>query len=136
MKTIALLGCALATACTSNPYYPDSFRYVSDKQSTGFSDCWKSPARTVEEGGDCEDLAILVHSQLPPELKNKSTLEIWRENPSGGYHAVLKISGRYYSSQGEHGETVAGYTYHSTIPFREVQRRIRRDNAKKITKKS
>ena len=114
-------------------YYSKGFKYVPDHDSTGYREFYKSPERTLEEGGDCEDWCILVHERLELDGRDEGvTFEHWKNNDASKIgHMVLRLpTGKYISNHGHHGKTVRGYKFFKEITIEEVYRRIERDEEK------
>jgi predicted transglutaminase-like cysteine proteinase len=75
-------------------------RYRADGWQPGRDDEWASPLESIENGGDCEDIAILKYVSLM-ELgfaEKQLRLVVVRDKATGRGHAVLAVklqSGRY-----------------------------------------
>lgn len=74
--------------------------YRADGWQPGRKDQWASPLESIENGGDCEDIAILKYVSLM-ELgfaEKQLRLVIVREKASGKGHAILAVNlkGRHF----------------------------------------
>lgn len=93
-------------------------QYKEDPEINGRHDLWRSPSNTIEnEGGDCEDFAILVGSFLR-ELGCPNSMFLVLVRVSNGLHIYLSINGLprgplvinshpYYSTYSPNGEVLA-----------------------------
>ena len=108
-------------------YYSKGFKYLSDKDTTGYREFYKTPEQTLSEGGDCEDWAILVYHRMTIDGRQKGvTFEHWKNiEPNKSGHMVLRLAnGKCISNHGSHGKTVRGYQYYKTVTIEEINDRI------------
>ena len=113
--TLVLSGCA--------NQYAQGFKYERDRNEAGeYIGLWKSPARTLREGGDCEDYATLARANRIKAGQDPKTMSIekWKKNDSKWSHVVLNVDGDRYSNHGFHGETVRGYTFVRTYEDSQI----------------
>lgn len=78
-----------------NGYINKKIKYKTDKQTSGKSDYWASPAETFSTGfGDCEDYAIAKYFSLKALgfRENDMRIVVLRDNKKGEIHAVLAVN--------------------------------------------
>lgn len=76
-----------------NRYVNDTVTYRPDNWVPGKKDQWASPLETLENGGDCEDIAILKYVSLL-ELgfsEDQLRLVVLKDRALGRGHAVLSV---------------------------------------------
>jgi predicted nucleic acid-binding Zn-ribbon protein len=79
-----------------NLYYQND-PYIPVYNYGKFNNLWKLPNETIlNQGGDCEDFALLVYSVLKDD-GYKAWLIFWENETTGGHTAVItEVNGRWY----------------------------------------
>jgi predicted transglutaminase-like cysteine proteinase/predicted nucleic acid-binding Zn ribbon protein len=81
-------------------FFVQNLQYVDDKVETGYDEYPKFPLETLaDEGGDCEDSAILLASLLR-ELGYGTVLIQFQDHMAVGVKGEDSISGSYYEVDG------------------------------------
>lgn len=78
-----------------NTWCYNKIQYVSDKESTGYDEFFKTPERTLKDKtGDCDDYAILLLYIVKQRFNIEGEfISVKTEN---SFHAIARINGKFY----------------------------------------
>lgn len=100
-------------------YVQKNTEYKYDPDNFSKCDYWQTPQETFNNGGDCEDVAILALAIIYKEkgIKGKLVSQYGKK----GFHAYLKVNGTSYYNYNNMSDR--GYCNFDDIPYQASWRR-------------